>query len=144
MNPRHTLRRHLLAAEVQPGDSTMLTTADLATTIWDSRSNYLHPRSGAMIEGSTAPGGAVKFRRLIWVVYSSHASAANGVSFEGSINGTDWDVLDQYTLAATTATTYNYLVRTRHVRVVFTNSNATITAFRSELIADPDDADKGS
>ncbi len=145
INPRHALRRHLLAAAVEAGsgDVTMLTTADLATTIWDSRSNHLDPKSQVAVTGPAAPAGALRYRRLIWTVYSSHASATNGVSFEGSVDGTNWDLLDQYTLAATTATTYIYHVRTRHVRLVFTNTNGTITAFRASLVGDESSASPG-
>ena len=137
--PRVPLVRHLLAASVAAGspDVAMPVTADAATTIWSSLN------SAIAATGVTAPPEAVRYRRLIWVVYSSHVSAANGVSFEGSMDGTNWDVLDQYTLAATTATSYVYHVRTRHVRLVYTNSTNTITAWRSELVGDESSANPG-
>ena len=137
--PRVPLVRHLLAASVAAGSSdiAMPVTADAATTIWSSLN------SATAASGVTAPPEAVRYRRLIWVVYSSHVSAANGVSFEGSMDGTNWDVLDQYTLAATTATSYVYHVRTRHVRLVYTNSTNTITAWRSELVGDESSANPG-
>lgn len=106
-------------------------------TIFDSTANF----TGGT-DGGYPPWGG-KWRRLHLDLYSSHASGTNGVIFEGSADGTNWDFSDTFTLSATTGSIYNYHVRTPHVRVRYTNSANVLTGWRMCLRGDPDSADSG-
>lgn len=125
MNGFTVLRRGALTVGASnPGD--LAAPASGATqTIWSSDSNHNGQRGGA------------RFKRLILNLYSSHASATDGVKVqESSDGGTTWRTLVDETLAATTYTKYDVAVSAPAVRVTYENSASTITTWEMSLLGD--------
>jgi hypothetical protein len=102
------------------------------------------PGSGATItiwdSGANDPSGTKghRWKRLVMSSTASADSGANGVSFEiSSDNGTNWDVLIQYTDTAAGAPNIHYVsVSAPRIRVRYTNSAAVLTTWRGSLIGD--------
>lgn len=67
-------------------------------------------------------------------VIASHVSAADGMAFQFSPDGTNWDIVHSFTLPAATGTFYNIPVEARYFRVVFTNSAVIQTYFRLQVL----------
>ncbi len=66
-------------------------------------------------------------------VWASHASATDGLSVQHSINGTNWDNVDTYTIAATTGKTFSFQPA-NFFRIVYTNGGTLQTGFRLQTI----------
>ena len=66
--------------------------------------------------------------------YSNVASAANGLSLQFSQDGTNWDVVENHTVAAGVG--YTHLVRgkAQYCRVVYTNGATPQSAFRLAMV----------
>ena len=88
---------------------------------------------------TTNSAEGTRWKKLILSAYSSHVSAADGVLFEESIDGTNYRTLVSYTLAATTYTKYYVTVSAPILRVKYTNSANTLTAFELSLMGDPNE-----
>lgn len=99
------------------------------------------PASAATItilDTSSAPSvfkSGVPFQRIQLNVYSSHDSGASGVVFSSSFdNGTNFRTQDTDTyLNADGPTTFDYLMKGRHVKIAYTNSANTLTAWEMEV-----------
>lgn len=63
-------------------------------------------------------------------IFSSHASATDGLSIQQSSDGTNWDSQDQYTIPATTGKIFSIIPALRYVRVVYTNGATPTTSLR--------------
>jgi hypothetical protein len=70
-------------------------------------------------------------------VFSDKASATDGLSFEWSSNGTDWDLVETVSVAANTGRAFRLSPRARYFRLVYTNGVTTQTAFRLQTIFHP-------
>lgn len=73
-------------------------------------------------------------------VFTSHASATDGLSIQQSSDGTNWDVTDTYTVPAMSAgggKTYSVQVAAMFLRVVYTNGGTLQTTFRLQSIIKP-------
>ena len=75
-----------------------------------------------------------EFSHIIVSLFASHGSATDGVQLQQSLNGTDWDLIDAYTLPATTGKTFSAPVQGKFFRVVFTNGATLQTVFRLQTI----------
>ena len=94
-------------------------------TIWESAANTNSAYSGT------------RWKRLILNIYSSHDSAANGVEFEESADNTNWRDLTTYTYANSDGLTkYSIAVSAPFIRVKYTNSANTLTAWEMSLLGD--------
>ncbi len=67
-------------------------------------------------------------------VIASHASATDGLSVQQSSNGTNWDHLDVYTIAATTGKTFSFQPVGQFFRIVYTNGATLQTSFRLQTV----------
>lgn len=67
-------------------------------------------------------------------VFSDQASATNGLSIQQSMNNTNWDITDTYTIAASTSATYSVPRQARYIRIVYTNGSVNQTTFRLQTI----------
>jgi hypothetical protein len=67
-------------------------------------------------------------------VIASHTSAADGMQFQFSSDGTNWDKVHSFTVPATTAKFFNMPVEARYFRIVYTNSGTLQTYFRLQVI----------
>lgn len=63
-------------------------------------------------------------------VFSSHASATDGLSLQQSIDGTNWDIIDTFTVPAATGKTFSVQVAARYYRLVYTNGATLTTSLR--------------
>lgn len=67
-------------------------------------------------------------------VYASHASATNGLSLQQSSDNSNWDIVDTFTVAATTATVVSLPAQARYFRLVYTNGATLTTSLRIQTI----------
>jgi hypothetical protein len=67
-------------------------------------------------------------------VFSSHASATDGLSLQQSSDATNWDILDTFTIAATTAKIITLQPAARYFRLVYTNGATLTTSLRIQTI----------
>lgn len=89
---------------------------------------------------ASAVGRGQRRKRLILNLYSSHLSAASGVTFEESDDGgSNWRVKNRRFLPATTRRRFVFRPTAPEWRVRFANSANTLTAFQWSLLADDDD-----
>ena len=63
-------------------------------------------------------------------VFANQASATDGLQMQQSSNGTNWDVIDSYTVPASTGKTYSVGVSAKFFRVMYTNGGVASTVFR--------------
>ncbi len=63
-------------------------------------------------------------------VYSSHASATDGLSIQQSMDGTNWFLTDTYTVSAANKATILIPRQAQYFRVVYTNGGTTTTTFQ--------------
>ena len=54
-------------------------------------------------------------------VFADQASATDGLQMQQSSNGTNWDIIDSYTIPASTGKTFSVALSAKHFRVVNTN-----------------------
>lgn len=74
------------------------------------------------------------FERLQFTVFSSADSAANGVVFAESEDGTNFDTVSTQTyLTANGLTTFDYLCRGGHPKITYQNSASVLTSWRYTL-----------
>jgi len=83
--------------------------------------------SGVFTGTSTDVSG---YSQVMVNVYSSHASAANGLSLQFSQDGTNWDSTNTYTVAATTDFSIIVPVTHTYFRLVYTNGATLTTTLR--------------
>ena len=73
---------------------------------------------------------AIGFQRITMQAYSDQGSAANGLEIQQSIDGTNWDRRDRWTLAAATARAESMERYGQYVRVRLTNGGTDQTVLR--------------
>lgn len=91
----------------------------------------------ALGAGAVFTGTAVDVSRYAAVnvsVFSNQASATNGLSLQQSSDGTNWDILDTYSVPASTGKTFSVQVAARFFRVVYTNGGTIQTTFRLQTL----------
>lgn len=71
------------------------------------------------------------------VILASHASAANGVAVEQSMDNTNWDIADYIDVAANQAMSFTVNFAAEFYRVVFVNGGTNQTTFRLEAKLNP-------
>lgn len=67
-------------------------------------------------------------------VIASHASATDGLSMQQSSDGTNWDIVDVYTVPAATGKTFGVQVTAKFFRVVYTNGGTNQSSFRLQTM----------
>lgn len=67
-------------------------------------------------------------------VFSDVASATDGLSIQFSIDGTNWDFTDDYTVLASTGKIYSAQAAAKFLRVVYTNGSSAQSVFRLQTI----------
>lgn len=67
-------------------------------------------------------------------VFADQASAANGLSIQQSINGTNWDITDTYTVSASSSKNIAVPIFGQYLRVVYTNGGVAQGALRLQTI----------
>lgn len=67
-------------------------------------------------------------------VFADQASATDGLSIQQSTNNTNWDIVDTYTIPASTGKTFVVPRQARYFRMVYTNGGTGQGAFRLQSI----------
>jgi hypothetical protein len=75
-----------------------------------------------------------QFSSIAISVFSSHASATDGLSLQQSSDGSNWDITDVYTISAAAGKTINIQVTAKFYRVVYTNGGTLTTSLRIQSI----------
>ena len=70
-------------------------------------------------------------------IWADQASATDGLSLEWSQNGTDWDEKMTVGIGANKTESYEFGVRARYFRIVYTNGGMAQGAFRLQVILHP-------
>jgi hypothetical protein len=68
------------------------------------------------------------------LVFSNQASATDGLSIQQSSDGTNWDIVDAYSIPASTGKTFGVGTVARFFRVVYTNGGTAQATFRLATI----------
>ena len=79
---------------------------------------------------------ADRYKRLVVFIYSSHASAASGLTFDVGSTSSNPRNLTSYTVAAATPTMNYVAIAAPYARVQYANSNNTLTAFEFTVLGD--------
>lgn len=112
------------------------------TTVTAGTGEMTKPASGETItlwdSGSNNPGAnrGNRYKRLGVFIYSSHASAASGLVFQRTNDGTNWRDIVAYSVAATAETENWVAVGATRVRVTYANSANTLTTWEMEVLGD--------
>jgi hypothetical protein len=76
----------------------------------------------------------LNFSSVVVNVFSSHVSATNGLSVQWSSNGTNWDIVDTYTISAANGVTFSFQPVARYMRLVYTNGATLTTSLRIQTV----------
>jgi len=117
------LRRGVTSPAAGSGDLAAPTSGQ-TITLWQSNSNV------------NSTWGGPRWKRLIINIYSSHASAANGLTIDESVDGTNWRNVTSYTISATTYTKNYVAVSAPYIRVQYQNSANTLTTWEMAILGD--------
>lgn len=101
-------------------------------TVSTNNSSTSNLANGAVFTGTA--DDVTTYSEIRVSVFSSHASATNGLSLQQSSDGTNWDIADVYTVAASIGATFVVPRQARYFRVVYTNGGTLTTSFRLQTI----------
>lgn len=93
--------------------------------------------TATLTSGSTYTGtgeDVANFSEMRISIISDVASATNGLSIQQSSNNTNWDIVDTYTIAAATGSTFVVPRQARYFRIVYTNGGTNQASFRLQVI----------
>lgn len=96
-------------------------------------SSTLNSTTAVLAGGATFTGTAESVTGYSDVrvsVFASHASATDGLALQQSIDGTNWDFVDSYTIPAASGKAFGVGVNANWFRAVYTNGATLQTSFR--------------
>lgn len=105
------------------------TLVDLVSTANSSTSTLT---SGSVFTGTAE--NIAQYKQIQISVISDVASGTNGLSIQQSSNGTNWDIVDTYTVAAATGVTVSLGVAASYFRIVYTNGGTNQASFRLQTV----------
>jgi len=88
--------------------------------------------SGAVFTGTGID--VTQYSNVAIGIYSSHDSATDGMAFQFSEDGTNWDFVHSFTYTAGSPRHFQFGAHVRYFRVVFTNGSTGQTAFRLQTL----------
>ena len=91
--------------------------------------------SGSVFTGTSFD--TLNYPTAVIIVKASHASATDGLSFQWSPDGTNWDVQSNSSVAADEGRGFHVSHRGRYFRIVYTNGGTNQTSFRLNTIHRP-------
>lgn len=94
------------------------------------------PLAGGAVFTGTAED-VTNFGVIQIMVTSSHDSATDGLAIEFSVDGTNWDSIDSYTIPANTPKVYSFQPCAKYYRIVYTNGSTLQTFFRLQTTIKP-------
>ena len=101
---------------------------ELASSNDPNNSTVINLAGNAVFTGNTTD--ISEFSQISLSVYSSHASATDGLSYQFSQDGTNWDQVNTASVLATTELSIILASRLRYFRLVYTNGATTTTTLR--------------
>ena len=75
-----------------------------------------------------------EYSNIAVTVFSSHASATDGLSIQQSADGTNWDLTDVYSIPAASGKIFHIGVAARFYRLVYTNGATLTTSLRIQTL----------
>lgn len=119
-----------------PGDATNGLDVDVtrlpASVVSTANSTTANLGVGAVFTGTSEE--VKDYSYIVVSVRSSHVSATDGLSIQQSSDGTNWDILDVYTIAAATGVTFSFQPAARYYRLVYTNGGTLTTSLRIQTV----------
>lgn len=103
--------------------------------ISETNSSTLTLTSGSVFTGTAVD--TLNYGMIVVSLKSDQASATDGLSVEFSIDGTNWDHTDIFTIAANTGKTFTFQTVARFMRVIYTNGGVNQTFFRLQTTLKP-------
>lgn len=106
-----------------------------AAVISTANSSTSNLANGATFTGTGESG--LNYGSVTVTVFSSHASASDGLCVEQSIDNSNWDIGDYRNVAAGQAATFSVNLFAEYFRVVYVNGGTTTTTLRIETKMNP-------
>lgn len=103
-----------------------------AGTISTNNSSTANLGSGAVFTGTA--DDVATYSEIRVSIFSSHASATDGLSLQQSSDSTNWDITDTYTMSAASGKTVVVPRQARYFRLVYTNGGTLTTSLRIQTI----------
>lgn len=75
-----------------------------------------------------------EYSTIMVSIFSSHVSATDGLVMQQSSNGTDWDLIDAYSVPAASGKIFSIPVAARFYRLVYTNGATLTTSLRIQTL----------
>lgn len=125
-------------ASAIPAGNNNIGDVDVATlqgTADSGNSSTANLTAGAAFTGTAFD--TLNYSSAVITIKPSHASATNGLSFQWSPDGTNWDVTSTSTVDAGQGRGFAITHRGRYFRIVYTNGGTTTTSFRLNTIHRP-------
>ena len=117
------------------GDALKVTSGPAEDTICSKLSSSSLLLSGGVL--TTDSVDVSGYSIVIVSVYSSHASATNGLSIQFSTDNVSWDFKDEFTIPALIGKTFSFQTVAQYMRIVYSNGGTTQTEFRLQTILKP-------
>lgn len=93
----------------------------------DAGNGYSGTLTGDQVFTGTGIEASPGYGTISVCIFSSHASASNGLKFQASIDNVNWETIEEYTYSAVNKLeSYSFAPSGRYFRVVYTNG-ATVT-----------------
>lgn len=124
------------AVNIQDGGNSITVDGTVSTVISSTVSTN-NSTTAPLGTGGTFTGTSddvLNFAGIVISVFSNVASATDGLSIQQSSNGTNWDVVDTFTIAAATGRAIEIPPAARFFRIVYTNGGTLQTTFRLQTI----------
>lgn len=102
------------------------------TFISTANSSIATLTSGSVFTGTSED--VSQYSEIRVSVFSDVASATDGLSIQQSVNGTNWDITDVFTVPATIGKTFGFGVAEKFFRIVYTNGGTNQGSFRLQVI----------
>lgn len=113
-------------------DNTGAMRIDMNGQVSSNNSSVATLTSNAVFTGTSED--ALNYNEIRITVFADQNSATDGLSIQQSTNNTNWDIIDTYTITASTSKTISVPRQARYVRVVYTNGGSGQAAFRLQTI----------
>lgn len=119
-----------------PGNPLATSSAASAPAVISATNSSTTPLalSGVFTGTSTS---TLAYGAIVVNAFSNVASAVDGLSVQQSSDGTNWDIIDVYTVAASTSIKLVVPRQAAFVRVLYTNGGTLQTTFRLQTILAP-------
>lgn len=117
------------SAKQDTGNTSLSNIDSKLTTVFSTVNSTTTPLGiGGVFTGTSEDIG--KYAEIRVTIFADQVSATDGLSFQQSPDGTNWDTVDAYTIPASTGKTFGVGAVGKFFRVVYTNGGVAQGAFR--------------